>query len=71
MAPPLLLIDGKMATDSDMDHDMEMLSDEELERYCNQDFDVTVLYGYLGLNVVLPGLYKNYCRVVFFFHMAQ
>lgn len=34
VAPPLLLIDGKMAADSDMDHDMELLSDEELERYC-------------------------------------
>lgn len=54
MAPPLLLIDGKMATDSDMDHDMEMLSDEELERYCSQDFHAIVLYGYLGFNVVLP-----------------
>lgn len=34
VAPPLP-IDGKMATeDGDMDPDMEMLSDEELERYC-------------------------------------
>lgn len=59
-----------MATDSDMDHDMEMLSDEESERYCGNDFDVIVLYGYLGSNGVLPGLSKNDCRV-FFFHMAQ
>lgn len=71
VAPPLLLlIDGKMATDSDMDHDMEMLSDEESERYFSNDFDVIVLCGYLGSNGALPGLSKNDCRA-FFFHMAQ
>lgn len=35
VAPPLP-IDGKMATENcDMDPDMEMLSDEEIERYYN------------------------------------
>lgn len=69
---PLPLTDGKMATDSDVDHGMEMLSDEELERYYSRDVDVIDLNGHLGLNVALPGLYKSDCRVVvFFFHMAQ